>query len=133
MPRVFVASVLVFTFLVACSADPAQDALVTSVRKMPGHIRIGDRPIHQGRIFWNDEVFQFRACDRGELYFVDAPFSIHDTLDLAIQSAVNPSAIYVRFHGEVITGVDGLPDRYADAVRITELLSYSDSGPVVCN
>lgn len=133
MQRVSVASVLVFTFLVACSADPAQDALVASVRKMPGHIRIGDVPIHQGRISWHDEVFQFRACDRVKLYFVDAPFSIHDTLDLTIQSAVNPSAIYVRFYGEVIAGVDGLPDRYADAVRITELLSYSDSVPVVCN
>ncbi len=84
MPRVFVASVLVFGILVACAAEPAQDALAGTVRKVAVHIRIGDGPIHQGRIFWNDEVFQFRACDRGELYFVDAPISIHDTLDLVI-------------------------------------------------
>ena len=134
IPRVLVLSVLVFTVLVACSEEPVQDATEEVVRKADGTIRIGDRHIYEGRISQGDEAFEFRACEMDESYFVDASFSINDTLDTAIQtqSAFNRMHIYVRFHGEVITGVDGLSDRYADVVRIIELLSYDASVPVEC-
>ena len=120
MPRVLAESVLIFALLVACSEDPAPETLEGAVRKADASIRIGDVPIYQGRISWADDVFEFRACNRAELYFIDASFSINDTLDHAIQSqsAVNATPIYVRFHGEVMAGVDGLPDRYTDVVRI---------------
>ncbi len=132
MPKVLVASILVFTFLVACPEGPAQDPVSGAIRTTDGPVLIGDAPIHEGRISRANEVFQFRACDRDELYFVDASFSINDTLELALQSAVTPSPIYIRFHGEVIAGVDGLPDLYTDVIKVTDLLSYDASVPVIC-
>ena len=77
---------------------------------------------------------EFRACGLDEKYLVDASFSVQETLDLFIrsQSMIQASQIYVRFHGEVIVGFDGLPDHYADVVRITELLAYSAAVPTPC-
>ena len=97
-------------------------------------IEIGDAPIYEGRLSWADQGFEFRGCNKDEIYFVDASFSIQDTLDRFLQShsTVNANSIYIRFHGNVIEGVDGLPDRYADVVRITDLLSYNATSPARC-
>lgn len=156
MLRVIVASVLVFALLVACSEDASQDATVQAARKEDGPLQtaevpkrktdiriyatdapinhLSDAPIYEGWISWSDAAFEFRACDQNQSYFVDASISILDTIDQVIQSqtAVNQTRIYVRFHGEIIAGVNGLPARYADVARITQLLSYGASVPVVC-
>ena len=97
-------------------------------------IEIGDAPIYEGRLSWADQGFEFRGCNKDEIYFVDASFSIQDTLDRFLQShsTVNANSIYIRFHGNVVEGVDGLPDRYADVVRITDLLSYNATSPARC-
>ena len=132
MPKVLVVSILVFTFLVACLEGPTQEPVAGAIRTADSSVHIGDAPIHEGRISRPNDVFQFRACDRDELYFVDASISINDTLEFALHSAVTPSPIYVRIHGEVIAGVDGLPDLDTDVINITELLSYDASVPVIC-
>ena len=97
-------------------------------------IEIGDAPIYEGRLSWADQRLEFRACNKEEIYFVDASFSIQDTLDrfLQSQSTVNANLIYIRLHGIVIQGVDGLPDRYADVLRITDLLSYNATSLAPC-
>ena len=156
MWRNIAAFVYVLTLLVACSKDPSPDAPVEPSGKGGDPIQIAnvpeheadprsyetdapinylrDAPIYGGWISRTGEAFEFRACDQGESYYVDMSFSIRDTIDQVFQSqpAANRTRIYVRFHGEVFSGVDSLPDRYPDTVRITQLISYDASVPVVC-
>ncbi len=105
-----------------------------SVRRHGGAVRIGSAPIYEGRYVLAANGNEFRACGLDDKYLVDASFSVQETLDLFIQSQsmIQASQIYVRFHGEVIEGIDGLPDQYADVVRITELLVYSAAVPTPC-
>jgi hypothetical protein len=74
------------------------------------------------------------SCGLDEKHFVDASFSDQDTLYVFIQSQsmIQANQICVRFHGNVIESVDGLPDHYADVIRITELLAYSVAAPSHC-
>ena len=120
--------------LVACSNVPEDKAFEESIRRANLSGTTGDAFIRHGRIFWADDELAFRECDMGELYLVDAILSIREPLDQFLQSrtAAYSTAIYLRFHGEVIANVDGLPDRYEDVVQINELLSYDASVPVVC-
>ena len=94
---------------------------------------IGDARIYAGRYILAADGPEFRACNLDAKYLVDASFSVEDTLDYFIQSQPTIQAqIYVRFHGEVIERIDGLPDHYADVVRITKLLAYSGAVPTPC-
>lgn len=97
-------------------------------------MRIGSAPIYEGRYVLAADGNEFRACGRDAKYLVDASFSVEETLYIFIQSQsmIQTNQIYVRFHGEVIEGVDGLPNHYADVVRITELLAYSAAVPTPC-
>ena len=110
---------------------PLQDTAGVPVGRT---VIIGDTLIHEGRLFRTDEVFEFRPCEKEKLYFVDASFSIEDTLDqfLLSRPAVESTPIYIRFHGNEIEGIDNLQDRYANVVRVTNLLSYSATVPVTC-
>ena len=105
-----------------------------SVRRQGVGMRIGSAPIYEGRYVLAADANEFRACGLDEKYLVDASFSVEETLYFFIQSQsmIQGSQIYVRFHGEVIEGVDGLPDQYADVVQITELLTYSAAVPTPC-
>ena len=92
-----------------------------------------DARIYAGRYILAADGPEFRACNLDEKYLVDASFSVEETLDYFIQSQPMIQAqVYIRFHGEVIEGIDGLPDHYANVVRITELLAYSAAVPTPC-
>jgi len=95
---------------------------------------IGPSSIHEGRLSRSDDGFDFRACGATEIHFVDGSFAIQDTLDQFIetQAQAESKSIYVRFHGEIIRGVDGLPERYAEVVRIKNLLLHSATMPARC-
>ncbi len=131
--RIFEAAVLLCTLLVACSTGPPQDTAEVPVRPISMSPAL-DTLVHEGRLFRTDEVFEFRPCDKEVLYFVDASFSIEDTLDQFLQSrsAVDSTPIYIRFHGNEMEGIDSLQDRYANVVRIIDLLSYRATVPVIC-
>jgi len=105
-----------------------------SVRRHEVGMRIGSAPIYEGHYVLAADGNEFRACGLDEKYLVDASFSDQDTLYVFIQSQsmIQANQIYVRFHGEVIESVDGLPDHYADVIRITELLAYSVAAPSPC-
>ena len=105
-----------------------------SVRRHGEAVRIGSAPIYEGRYVLAADGNEFRACGLDEKYLVDASFSVEETLYFFVQSqpTIQASQIYVRFHGEVIEGVGGLPDHYAALVRITELLAYSAAVPTPC-
>ncbi len=95
---------------------------------------IGPSSIHEGRLFRSADGFDFRACGAAEIYIADGSFSILDTLDQFIetQAQTKSKSIYVRFHGEIIRGVGGLPDRYTELIRIRNLLLYSATVPARC-
>ena len=105
-----------------------------SVRRHEEGVRIGSAPIYEGRYVLAADGNVFRACGLDEKYLVDASFSVEESLYFFVQSqsTIQASQIYVRFHGEVIEGVDGLPNHYAAVVRITELLAYSATVPTPC-
>lgn len=122
------------------SAPPAVTDELDVARVLEGSVRrqemmrIGSAPIYEGRYVLAADGNEFRACGRDAKYLVDASFSVEETLYIFIQSQsmIQTNQIYVRFHGEVIEGVDGLPNHYADVVRITELLAYSAAVPTPC-
>ncbi len=129
--RKFETVTLLCTQLIACSEGPPDDTADVPVRQT---VTVGDTLVHEGRLSRTDEDFEFRPCDKNELYVVDAAFSIQDAIDQFLQSrpAVESTPIYVRFHGNEIEGTDNLPERYANVVRITELLAQSATVPVKC-
>ncbi len=95
---------------------------------------IGPSSIHEGLLTRSNNGFDFRGCDSGEIYFVDGSYSIQDEVDQFFAAQTNGAtrSIFVRFHGEVIEDVDGLPDKYVEVIRITNLLSYSATIPAGC-
>lgn len=105
-----------------------------SVRRHEVGMRIGSAPIYEGRYVSTADGNEFRGCGQDEKYLIDASFSVEESLYFFVQSqsTIQASQIYLRFHGEVIEGVDGLPDHYAAVVRITELLAYSATVPTTC-
>ncbi len=96
--------------------------------------RIGDAQIHQGRLYLTGTEFEFRPCNKDELYLVDASFVIRERLDQYISASSTAGAIslYVRFHGSEINCVVDLPERYANVVKITELLTHGSTLPANC-
>lgn len=95
----------------------------------------GDAMIHEGFLFLSETAYEFRPCDKEEIYLVDASFAVIDALDqFASTHSSNPTGpLYVRFHGNEIECNDSLPDRYSNAVNVTELIAQSNSPPDSCN
>ena len=94
----------------------------------------GDALVLDGRLSQSDEGFEFRSCDKSDIYLIEAPYAVLDRLDQFIQSrpADNSTPAYVRFHGRVVEGLDDLPDRYTNVVEILDLLAVSANVPVKC-
>ena len=97
--------------------------------------RIGDTAITQGLLFQSDAAYEFRLCDKEEIYLVDGSFAVLEELDqyFSTHSTNTLRPTYVRFRGTEIECGDSLPDRYANAVKITELLTQNNSPPIGCN
>jgi len=110
----------------ACNSQDLQSAEIG---------RIGDPRIHQGRLYRSDTEFEFRPCNKDELYLVDASFSIHEKLDqyISVSSSAGEGPMYVRFRGLEIQCVVGLPSHYANAVKVEELLALSSALPAQCD
>ena len=96
---------------------------------------IGDGITLQGFLYLSESDYEFRPCNRDEIYLVDAPFAVIDALDQfsAVHSSSPEGPLFVRFRGIEIECTDSLPDRYANAVNITELVAQSISPPASCN
>lgn len=94
----------------------------------------GDALVLDGRLSQSDEGFEFRSCDKSDIYLIEAPYEVLDRLDQFIQSrpADSSAPAYVRFHGRVVEGIDNLPDRYTNVVEILDLLAVSAIVPVKC-
>lgn len=97
--------------------------------------RLGDSAITHGLLFQSDSAFEFRRCDKEEIYLVDGSFAVLEELDqyFSTRSINTVTPTYVRFHGTEIECGGSLPDRYANAVEITELLTQNSSPPISCN
>ena len=95
----------------------------------------GDAMIHQGFLFLAETAYEFRPCNKEEIYLVDASFAVIDALDqFASTHSSNPMGpTFVRFHGNEFECTDSLPDRYSNAVNVTELVAQSNSPPAGCN
>ena len=96
---------------------------------------MGDAIIYEGFLFLSETAYEFRPCDKQEIFLVDASFAVIDALDqfASTRSSNATGPIYVRFHGNELECNDSLPDRYSNAVNITELLAQSNSPPASCN
>lgn len=94
----------------------------------------GDALVLDGRVSQSSEGFEFRSCDKTDIYPIEAPYAVLDRLDQFIQlrPAGSSAPAYVRFHGRVVEGVDDLPDRYTNVVEILNLLAVSANVPVKC-
>jgi hypothetical protein len=94
----------------------------------------GDALVLDGRLSQFDEGFEFRSCDKTDIYLIEAPYPVLARLDQFIQSQPAGSSVsaYVRFHGRIVEGVDDLPDRYTNVVEILDLLAVSAIVPVKC-
>ena len=94
----------------------------------------GDAMIHEGFLYLSEPAYEFRPCDKEEIYLVEASFAVIDALDqFASTHSSNPTGpLYVRFHGNEIKCNDSLPDRYSNAVNVTELIAQSNSPPANC-
>jgi len=95
----------------------------------------GDAMIHEGFLFLSEPAYEFRPCDKEEIYLVDASFAVIDALDqFASTHSSNPMGpLYVRFHGNEIECNGSLPERFSNAVKVTELIAKSNSPPANCN
>jgi hypothetical protein len=100
-----------------------------------GFGRIGDTMTHQGFLYLSEADYEFRPCNKDEIYLVDASFAVIDVLDqFASTHSSNPvGPLFVRFHGNEIECTDRLPGRYANAVSITELVAKGSLPPAGCN
>lgn len=96
---------------------------------------IGDGIVQQGFLYLSGANYEFRPCNQGGIYLVDAPFAVIDALDqfAAVHSSSSEAPLYVRFRGIEIECTDSLPERYANAVNIVELVAQSNSPPASCN
>jgi hypothetical protein len=96
---------------------------------------IGDSAITQGLLFQSDSAYEFRLCNKEEIYLVDGSFAVLEKLDqyFSTRSTNTLRPTYVRFRGTEIECGDSLPDRYENAVEITELLTQNSAPPTGCN
>jgi hypothetical protein len=133
--------VLLFSLLAGCGGSvPDQTSDEITVGRGPDQRpevrpgRLGDPMIHQGFLFLTETAYEFRPCNKEEIYVVDASFAVIDALDqFASTRSSNPMGpLFVRFHGNEIKGTDSLPDRYSNAVNVTELVAQSDAPPAGC-
>ena len=97
--------------------------------------RIGDVMTHQGFLYLSEANYEFRPCNKDEIYLVDASFAVIDILDqfASTHSSIPVGPLFVRFHGNEIECTDSLPDRYTNAVNITELVAKGRLPPAGCN
>jgi hypothetical protein len=135
-------SILLFMLLAGCGASvPVHTSDETTVyrgldqRPDVRHGRLGDPIIHQGYLLLAETDYEFRPCNKEEIYLVNASFAVIDALDQFVSThSSNPMGpLFVRFHGNEIECTDSLPDRYSNAVNITELVAQSNSPPAGCN
>jgi hypothetical protein len=135
-------SISLFVLLAGCGGSvPVQTSDETTVcrgqdQRLDVRLGIGgDAMIHEGFLFLSETAYEFRPCDKEEIYLVDASFAVLDALDqFASTHSSNPTEpLYVRFHGNEIECNDSLPDRYSNAVNVTELIAQSNSAPASCN
>ena len=94
-----------------------------------------DAPIYEGRYFLIENEGVFRPCGRDERYWVSALYWVRESLDEAVQSitAGENQPIYVRFLGDELDKVDGLPPTFDGAVRIREVLAKSTTVLARCD
>ena len=132
--------VLLIVLLTACGESgtvPTSDE-ITVCRSQdqkpdspPGFASIGDGITHKGFLYLSDTNYEYRPCNQDEIYLVDAPFAVIDALDqfAAVHASSPAGPFFMRFRGIEIECTDSLPDRYANAVNITELVAQSKSPP----
>ena len=135
-------SISLFVLLAGCGESvPVETSDETTVcrgqdqRPNVRRLDVRDTVIHEGFLFLSETAYEFRPCDKEEIFIVDASFAVIDALDqFASTQSSNPrGSQYVRFHGSEIECNDSLPDRYSNAVNVTELLAQSNSPPASCN
>ena len=141
MRKIIVSLIVLLTACGGSGTVPASDEITVcrgqdqKSDSPPGFGRIGDGITHQGFLYLSDTNYEYRPCNRDEIYLVDAPFAVIDALDqfAAVHSTSPEGPLFVRFRGIEIECTDSLPDRYANAVNITELVAQSKSPPASCN
>ena len=127
--------------VVGCQPTPytpadAEAAICNGQDLRPGEmVRIGDRWIHEGRLYLSVAQHEFRPCNKDELYLVDASFDVEELLNqyASTMSADITRPLYVRFHGFEMDCEAGLPDRFANVVKIEELLTQTSTPPPQCH
>lgn len=97
--------------------------------------RIGDQIILQGRLYANEERYEFQPCDKAETYILVTTPEFEDDLSLYTAELYGAGSIptYIRFNGYELLCEGILPDRYAGVVKATDHQVSSSTIPANCN